>query len=41
MNLKPHFVGQCTDAGTLVYVAFDIEGHLGRDNRRYLIDTAR
>lgn len=36
LNLKPHVVG-----GTVVSLAGDVEGHLGRDGRRYLVDCAR
>lgn len=39
LNLKGHIVGM--HKKVLLYSAGDIEGHLGRDNRSYLIDFAR
>ena len=40
LNLKPHYVGSFQNRKYL-WMAGDVEGHLGRDNRFYLIDFSR
>lgn len=41
LNVKPHVAGVDNATSKLLYSAADIEGHVGRDGRFYLIDFSR
>jgi len=41
LNLKGHYVEPINGEKELLYGPVDLEGHLGKDGRYYIIDTAR
>lgn len=41
LNLKPHIVGFNKDNRVILDAVGDLEGHLGFDNRFYLVDFGR
>ena len=41
LNLRRHVVGRNPDRTTDLHAAVDVEGHIGMDNRFYLLDLSR
>lgn len=41
LNLKPHLCGMTLESSKLMYSCVDLEGHMGLDNRLYLLDFSR
>ena len=41
LNIKGHYCGATVDKMVFLYAPTDIEGHIGKDNRFYVLDFAR